>query len=142
MKVKTKVIYVAHDGKEFETEEMCKVYEANNTIPGLRNIINNEELHRKNSVSRKNHLKNSTLPRLEKDVKNYSNEIDKAILKGAYKLKPKEIVRIRMLMNKLEEAKSSQAAYIRALQSCREDIRNRRKTILKIQNKINELEGK
>lgn len=45
-------------------------------------------------------------------------------------------------MDKLEEAKSSQAAYIRALQSCREDIRNRRKTILKIQNKINELEGK
>lgn len=142
MKVKTKVIYVAHDGKEFETEEMCKVYEANNTIPGLRNVINNEELHRRNSVSRKNHLKNCKLPQLEKDIKLYSSEIDKALLKGAYKLKPKEITRIRNLMNKLEEAKSSQAAHIRALQSCREDIRNRRKTILKIQNKINELEGK
>lgn len=142
MKVKTKVIYVAHDGKEFETEEMCKVYEANNTIPGLRNVINNEELHRRNSVSRKNYLKNCKLPQLEKDIKLYSSEIDKALLKGAYKLKPKEIIRIRNLMNKLEEAKSSQAAHIRALQSCREDIRNRRKTILKIQNKINELEGK
>lgn len=142
MKVKTKVIYVAHDGKEFETEEMCKVYEANNTIPGLRNVINNEELHRRNSVSRKNYLKNCKLPQLEKDIKLYSSEIDKALLKGAYKLKPKEIIRIRNLMNKLEEAKSSQAAHIRALQLCREDIRNRRKTILKIQNKINELEGK
>lgn len=142
MKAMTKIVYVAHDGKEFETEEMCKVYEANNTIPGLRNVIANEELARKNSVSRKNHLKNCKLPSLEKDIKYYSNEIDKALLKGAYKLKLKELIHIRMMMIKLEDAKNSQAANIRALQSCREDIRKRRETILKIQNKINELEGK
>ncbi len=69
MKIRTKTIYVARDGKEFETEEMCKEYEANNTIPGLLKVIDDEELGRRNAVSRKNYLKNKKLPQLEKDIK-------------------------------------------------------------------------
>lgn len=142
MKIETRIVYIAHDGKEFETKEQCEQHEREQTIPGLRTIIDREDSARMIAVNRKNHLKRSTLPFLEKRVKEYSIEIDKALKNGAYKLTPQEIVNIRALMNKLYETKATQAARVNELSVCRLEIRKRHETILKIQNKIKELEEK
>ena len=57
MEIKTKKIFIADDGKEFDTPEECQSYESKSVISALENKLVDLTIKRNTYLSRKNRYK-------------------------------------------------------------------------------------